>query len=200
MKVSIENVPEGRENEVIIRCHTIDESVRNLIRFLGSPEPKLLGELDRNTHLLDPGKILYIESFDGKVFIHDDKLVCGIMLLIMAIYLRFGGRADVSLKAIWEIILLGATAVFRAESLVNFHKLEEQRMHVNYIISSILSDVFLLLLAYMLIPREKFSVQMAWVIVIVYFVSKGLYYFGNYMISLHRAREINSRLKKGKIS
>jgi DNA-binding LytR/AlgR family response regulator len=74
MKVTIENVPEGVENEVIIRCHTVDESIHDLMAFLETPKHKLLGFIDKRLHLLEPQTIFYIESFDNKVFIHDEKL------------------------------------------------------------------------------------------------------------------------------
>lgn len=75
MKFTVENLPEGAENEVIIRCHTVDDSVRSLINFLETPKHKLLGFLDKRLHLLDPDTVYYIESFDNKVFLHGDKLV-----------------------------------------------------------------------------------------------------------------------------
>lgn len=75
MKVIIEQVKEEIENEVIIRCHTIDESVHNLIRYLEAPAQTLLGQIDRKLHILEPEKVFYIESVDNKIFIYGDHQV-----------------------------------------------------------------------------------------------------------------------------
>ena len=70
MKVSIENVPKGTEEEVIIRCHTVDETIHNILRLLEVPEQKLLGQVHDEIHILEPEKIFYIESVDRKTFIY----------------------------------------------------------------------------------------------------------------------------------
>ena len=75
MKVTIEQVSKASENEVIIRYHTMDESVHNLLHFLELPDQKLLGEIEKEMHILDPEKIYYIESVDNKVFIYGENQV-----------------------------------------------------------------------------------------------------------------------------
>jgi DNA-binding LytR/AlgR family response regulator len=70
MKFSIEHVPENVESEVVIRCHSVDDSVINLINFLETPPQKLLGFNQNRLHILDPVEIFYIESIDSKIFIH----------------------------------------------------------------------------------------------------------------------------------
>ena len=75
MKVSIENVPKGTQEEVIIRCHTVDETVHKILRLLDLPEQKLLGQIQDEIHILDPEKIFYIESVDRKTFIYGTQQV-----------------------------------------------------------------------------------------------------------------------------
>ena len=75
MKYAIEQVPAGTDNEVIIRCHSIDDAVQNLIDFLESPSEKMLGFADEKIHLIDPAGIVSIETMDGRVFIHGDDQV-----------------------------------------------------------------------------------------------------------------------------
>ena len=75
MKVTIEQVSKASENEVIIRYHTMDESVHNLLHFLELPDQKLLGEIEKEMHILDPEKIYYIESVYNKVFIYGENQV-----------------------------------------------------------------------------------------------------------------------------
>lgn len=75
MKFSIEELPEGSENEVIIRCHSIDESVRSLIGFLESPAEKLLGFVGAKLCVIDPGSVFLIETMDNKVVIQGEDQV-----------------------------------------------------------------------------------------------------------------------------
>lgn len=75
MKVTIEQVTKESENEVIIRYHTMDESVHNLLHFLELPDQKLLGEIEKEMHILDPENIYYIETVDNKVFIYGEDQV-----------------------------------------------------------------------------------------------------------------------------
>lgn len=70
MKVTIEHIPETSEDEVIIRCHKMDESVQKLIKFLDSPAHKILGDQGDEMHILDPDNVFYVESVDSKVFIY----------------------------------------------------------------------------------------------------------------------------------
>lgn len=75
MKVSIKEAPEGTDPHVVIHCHTIDETVDNLLHYLEETPSRLIGEMDEDTFLLKPEKIFYIESFDRKVFIHGKENV-----------------------------------------------------------------------------------------------------------------------------
>jgi len=75
MKVSIEKVPKVMEEEVIIRCHIVDETVHKILRLLNLPEQKLLGQVHDEIHILDPEKIFYIESVDRKTFIYGTQQV-----------------------------------------------------------------------------------------------------------------------------
>ena len=75
MKITIEQVLEDAETEVVIRCHEIDESVRQILYMLKSPERQLLGAVDRELHLLEPEKVFYVESVDDKIFIYGEQQV-----------------------------------------------------------------------------------------------------------------------------
>ncbi len=75
MKVTIEQVQDEIENEVIIRYHTEDESVKNLLRFLKWTEKKVIGEKNSELHILEPERVYYIESVDNKIFIYGEKQV-----------------------------------------------------------------------------------------------------------------------------
>lgn len=75
MKITIEQVLEEAEMEVVIRCHEIDESVRQVLHMLKSPERQLLGAIDKELHLLEPEKVYYVESVDDKIFIYGEQQV-----------------------------------------------------------------------------------------------------------------------------
>lgn len=112
MKFTIEHVPEGVETEVIIRCRSIDDSVRNLIDFLESPPRKLLGFKANKLHVLDPDRVFYIESFDNKIFIHGD------------------GQKYESLKRLYELEqYLGSYSFLRTSKsmILNISKIESVR-------------------------------------------------------------------------
>ncbi|MBC8059178.1 MAG: LytTR family transcriptional regulator DNA-binding domain-containing protein [Clostridiaceae bacterium] len=70
MKITIENVPEGSEPEIIIRCDEPDESLLQLIYSIKSSTKKLIGSMDLELHVINPKEVFYFESVDNKVFIY----------------------------------------------------------------------------------------------------------------------------------
>lgn len=70
MKVTIENIPEGNEPEIIIRCNKPDDSLMQLIDSLKSNSKKLMGIMDSQIHIINPKDVFYFESVDSKVFIY----------------------------------------------------------------------------------------------------------------------------------
>lgn len=70
MKVSIEYVPKESQEEVIIRCHSVNETIHNILRLLEAPQERLIGQVNEEIHILEPEKIFYIESVDRKTFIY----------------------------------------------------------------------------------------------------------------------------------
>lgn len=70
MKISIENIPEGSEPEIIIKCNEPDESLLQLIYSIKSSSKKLIGFTDLQMHIVNPKDVFYFESVDNKVFIY----------------------------------------------------------------------------------------------------------------------------------
>jgi len=70
MKITIENIPEGIEPEIIIRCNEPDDSLLQLIYSLTSTTKKLIGFTNLQTHIISPKDVFYFESVDNKVFIY----------------------------------------------------------------------------------------------------------------------------------
>ena len=70
MKITIENIPEGSEPEIIIRWNEPDDSLLQLIYSIKSASKKLIGILDSKLHIINPKEVYYFESVDNKVFIY----------------------------------------------------------------------------------------------------------------------------------
>lgn len=72
MKITIEQLPEGGEEEIIIRCNNPDAKISALINALkseGEASDKLTAfSADKGICLLDYKDIFYFESVDDKVF------------------------------------------------------------------------------------------------------------------------------------
>lgn len=70
MKITIENVPEGAEPEIILRCNNPDESLLRLIYAVNGESKKLIGMTDLQLHMIHPRDVYYFEAVDHKVFIY----------------------------------------------------------------------------------------------------------------------------------
>lgn len=75
IKITIENIPDGIESEIIIRCNEVDESLLQLIYSIKSASKKLVGTTDLQMHIINPKDVFYFESVDNKVFIYCQKNV-----------------------------------------------------------------------------------------------------------------------------
>lgn len=70
VKITIENIPDGSEPEIIIRCNEPDDSLMQLIYSIKSASKKLIGIDDLQMHIINPKDVFYFESVDNKVFIY----------------------------------------------------------------------------------------------------------------------------------
>jgi len=68
MKITIETPEAGEEDEIIIRCASIDDSLLNLIFSLKTGKDFLAGYLDGKIVRLALKDIYYFEAVDNKVF------------------------------------------------------------------------------------------------------------------------------------
>lgn len=74
MKITIETPGPGEEDEIIVRCASLDDKVMNLICALKTEQDdKLTGYLDDKIVRLSPKDIFYFESVDNKVFAYTGK-------------------------------------------------------------------------------------------------------------------------------
>lgn len=70
MKIMIEDLPAGEEEEVIIRCNGLSEDILRLIYKLKSKEHSILGYAGEEIRLVAPDNAYYFESVDNKVFVY----------------------------------------------------------------------------------------------------------------------------------
>ncbi|MCI8608203.1 MAG: LytTR family transcriptional regulator [Firmicutes bacterium] len=68
MKIIIETPRDGEEEEVILRCRTLDDSLIKLLERLKNPQEPINGHLEGRIVRLEPKDIFYFESVEGKVF------------------------------------------------------------------------------------------------------------------------------------
>ena len=68
MKVTILDCQEGQEEEIIVRCHALDDRLVNLVNSFKTGKDKLVFHRDDNMVLIDQDEIFYIESIDDLVF------------------------------------------------------------------------------------------------------------------------------------
>lgn len=75
MKITIENIPDGSEPEIIIRCNQMDESLLRLVNSAKSVYKKLLGSCGDQIHMIEQKDVFYFEAVDNKVFIYCSEKV-----------------------------------------------------------------------------------------------------------------------------
>ncbi len=75
MRIIIEEPENGCEDEIIIRCHSLDEDIMKLIHTLKNGKDKLTAYSDDGIIMLSMNEIFYFESVDNKVFAYCEKSV-----------------------------------------------------------------------------------------------------------------------------
>lgn len=70
MKISIEEINREIEEEVIIRCHQVDDEIIQIMSRLKSKTVTLVGYNGDIIYRIKPNDIFYIEAVEGKVFIY----------------------------------------------------------------------------------------------------------------------------------
>lgn len=75
MKITIESLPEGQEDEIIIRCAALDDDLRELIYRLKQGNEKLTAYSEGGIVRLSLRAVFYFEAVDNKVFAYCEKEV-----------------------------------------------------------------------------------------------------------------------------
>lgn len=69
-KVSIKQIDKNTEEEVVVKCHEINDEVLAMVKKLKQTENIILGTKDGEVFRLTVKDIFYIESVDNKTFIY----------------------------------------------------------------------------------------------------------------------------------
>lgn len=75
MKITIETLEDGQEEEVVIRCKQVDDDVLKMIKSLKARKDKLTAYTENEIVFLQPEKIFYFEAVGNKVFACCEKKV-----------------------------------------------------------------------------------------------------------------------------
>lgn len=73
MKITIEDRPDGGEDEIIIRCKYVDEHLLKLVYALKAGQEKLTATKGTDIVQVMPKEIFYFEAVDNKVFLYLEK-------------------------------------------------------------------------------------------------------------------------------
>ena len=91
MKITIQDLPEGEEDEIIIRCRTVDEQLLKLIYGLRSAQEKLTLTKGDKLFQVQPSQVYYFEAVDNRVFAYLEKEVCETKLKLYELEKRLEG-------------------------------------------------------------------------------------------------------------
>ena len=75
MKIIIEDAKPDEEDEIIIRCHELDDALLEMIYGIKMKQKKLIGSYNNHLNVIEPREVFYFESVDNRVFMYCEKRV-----------------------------------------------------------------------------------------------------------------------------
>ena len=75
MKITILDVSQGEEEEIIIKCNQLDDKLMQLVNQFKRGSDKLNVYQNGNIHLIEPQEVYYFETVDQKVFAYCENEV-----------------------------------------------------------------------------------------------------------------------------
>lgn len=75
MKITILDMLQSEEEEIIIKCNQLDDRLMQMINQFKNRSDKLNVYKDGNIHLLEPQEVYYFETVDQKVFAYSQNEV-----------------------------------------------------------------------------------------------------------------------------
>jgi DNA-binding LytR/AlgR family response regulator len=68
MKISIEEISKEQTEEILIKCHEVDDEINEIVNKLKTENLIVLGYQNDKVHRIKLSDIYYFEAVDGKVF------------------------------------------------------------------------------------------------------------------------------------
>lgn len=91
MKIIIEECMPDCEDEIIIRCKELDDSLLNLIQKMKNGKNKIAAIKNGNITMVEPKDIFYFEAVDNRVFLYGKDDVYETRLKLYEIEKEFEG-------------------------------------------------------------------------------------------------------------
>ena len=73
MKITVKEIPDLGETEVMIHCNKVDKTVERIIAAVEAANGKITGMKDGAIYPVETAKILYIEAVDRKTFFYTEE-------------------------------------------------------------------------------------------------------------------------------
>lgn len=91
MKITIQDIPEGEEDEIIIRCRKIDERLMKMIYALKAGRDKMTVSKEGKLFQIQPASVYYFEAVDNRTFAYLEKEVYETRLRLYELEERLAG-------------------------------------------------------------------------------------------------------------
>ena len=91
MKITIQDLPEGEEEEIVIRCRGMDEQLLKLVYALRAGREKLTVSRQERLFRILPSAVYYFEAVDNRVFAYLEKDVYETKLKLYELEERLAG-------------------------------------------------------------------------------------------------------------
>lgn len=103
MKITIEAIQKGSEDEIILRCSDPDSKIAAILKTLVSQDNTALNGLtafnpDKGISILNPDDIFYFESVDDKVFAYCEKEVLELKTKLYELESRLSSRGFIRIS------------------------------------------------------------------------------------------------------
>lgn len=184
MKITIET-PKPGEEEIIIRCASLDDRLLNFISFLKAEQSGLTGYVEDKIVKLQPEDIFYFESVDNKVFAYTDKDVYEVRKKLY----------EISANTLWQILLSGFLTALVTD-IMHVRECREKSLAILkcFIHYALLCVVMIICGSWFgwISPDPGGMAMMALYVAIVDLLTFAVYY----LIDMRQARKINEKLKE----
>ena len=91
MKISMEEISPQLEEEILIKCHQVDEEIMNLVKTIKVAQHRITGIIDDKYYSVPLEAVYYYETVDSKAFFYTKDKVFETKLKLYQFEQEFGG-------------------------------------------------------------------------------------------------------------